>query len=48
MTIDDGTDSASMAFVLYLIRRDRWKVWGMYEVRLGSGPRHSGRIGLVD
>jgi hypothetical protein len=31
VTIDDGTDSASMDFVLYLIRRaDGWKVWGMY------------------
>jgi hypothetical protein len=31
VTIDDGTDSASMDFALYLIRRpDGWKVWGMY------------------
>jgi hypothetical protein len=31
VTIDDGTDSASMDFVLYLIgRADGWKVWGMY------------------
>jgi hypothetical protein len=31
VTIDDGTNSASMDFVLYLIRRaDGWEVWGMY------------------
>jgi hypothetical protein len=31
VTIDDGTDSASMDFALYLIRRaDGWKVWGVY------------------
>jgi hypothetical protein len=31
VTIDDGTESASMDLELYLIRRsDGWKVWGLY------------------
>ena len=31
MTIDDGTESAGMDSVLYLIKRaDDWKVWSMY------------------
>jgi hypothetical protein len=31
VTLDDGTNSASLDQALYLIRRpDRWKVWGSY------------------
>jgi len=31
VTIDDGTDSASLDFTLYLVlREDGWKIWGMY------------------
>jgi hypothetical protein len=31
VTVDDGTDSASLDVSLYLIRRsDGWKVWGSY------------------
>jgi hypothetical protein len=31
VSLDDGTDSASLDFTLYLIhRQDGWKVWGSY------------------
>lgn len=31
ITVDDGTDSASLDFTIYLVlREDGWKVWGVY------------------
>jgi hypothetical protein len=31
VTIDDGTDSASADFTVFLVLRDDgWKVWGVY------------------
>jgi hypothetical protein len=31
VTFDDGTDSASLDFTLYVIKRsDGWSVWGAY------------------